>query len=96
MLDMGAWAGSSVSHGLREGVQRSRGRAKVTHRAGGGAGSPACVRLSGGWPRPRRQVSWAAFPVCRTEDLGVFANFPELSGLLGPTWGPGRDPDCGG
>ena len=60
-----------------------------------GQGAPP-VRLSRVWPQPRRQVSWAAFPVCRTEDLGVFANFPELSGLLGPTWGPGRDPDCGG
>ena len=35
----------SVSHGLRGGVQRSRGRAKVTHRAGGGAGSPACASV---------------------------------------------------
>ena len=45
-MEVGAWAGSSVSHGLREGVQRSRGRAKVTHRAGGGAGSPASVGLT--------------------------------------------------
>lgn len=31
------------SHGLREGTQRSRGHAKVTHRAGNRAESPACM-----------------------------------------------------
>lgn len=51
------------------------------------------VRLPRGWPWPRRQVSWAPCPVCHAGDLGAFANFPNLSGLLGPTWGPGRDPE---
>ena len=41
LLEARAWAGLAVSHGLREGAQRSRGHAKVTQRVGSGVGRSA-------------------------------------------------------
>lgn len=51
------------------------------------------MHLSRDWPQPRRQMSWALCLVCHAGDLGAFANFPNLSGLLDSTWEPGRDPE---